>query len=253
VAVGPSKSAGKLKPDGSLGDNNEGSLSSGKALSVRGLHKGYSTALGHLPVLRGVDLDCDPGDTVAVIGASGVGKSTLLHVLGALDQPDLGHVWVAGQDPFVLPEAERALLRNRSIGFVFQFHHLLPEFTAAENVALPLWIAGRTEAAGLAEAAALLADLGLGERQGARPDELSGGERQRVAIARALVTRPVLLLADEPTGNLDGETADVVYNKLVELTRERGTVLVVATHDLELAARTDRVYRLRQGCLEPKP
>jgi lipoprotein-releasing system ATP-binding protein len=136
---------------------------------------------------------------------------------------------------------------------VFQFHHLLPEFTAAENVAMPLWIAGVTEGAGLAEATTLLQALGLAKRASARPDELSGGERQRVAIARALVTRPVLLLADEPTGNLDGETADVVYTMLVDLTRERGTVLVVATHNLELAARADRVYRLRQGRLEPKP
>ena len=227
-------------------------MSSAKALQVRDLHKGYSTPQGPLSVLRGVELECVPGDTVAVIGASGVGKSTLLHVLGALDQPDRGEVLVAGQDPFTLPEAERAVLRNRSIGFVFQFHHLLPEFSAAENVALPLWIGGQSEAEGLKAAADLLGALGLAERASARPDELSGGERQRVAIARALVTRPVLLLADEPTGNLDGETAEVVYNKLVELTRERGTVLVVATHDLDLAARTDRVYRLRQGRLEPK-
>jgi len=226
-------------------------LSTGQALCVRGLHKGYSTPQGHLAVLRGVDLECEPGDTVAVIGASGVGKSTLLHVLGALDAPDVGQVQVAGCDPFVLSEPDRARLRNRSIGFVFQFHHLLPEFTAAENAALPLWIAGQSEADGLSVAVSLLSDLGLSERTTARPDELSGGERQRVAIARALVTRPVVLLADEPTGNLDGETAEVVYSKLVELTRDRGTVLVVATHDLELAARADRVYRLKQGLLEP--
>lgn len=226
-------------------------MSTGEALRVRGLHKGYSTPQGHLSVLRGVDLDCEPGDTVAVIGASGVGKSTLLHVLGALDAPDEGQVQVAGSDPFVLAEPERARLRNRSIGFVFQFHHLLPEFTAAENAALPLWIAGQSESEGLREAESLLSDLGLADRTAARPDELSGGERQRVAIARALVTRPVLLLADEPTGNLDGETAEVVYSKLVDLTRDRGTVLVVATHDLELAGRADRVYRLKQGLLAP--
>ena len=226
-------------------------MSTGEALRVRGLHKGYSTPQGRLSVLKGVDLDCEPGDTVAVIGASGVGKSTLLHVLGALDAPDEGQVQVAGCDPFMLSEPERAQLRNRSIGFVFQFHHLLPEFTAAENAALPLWIAGQSESEGLSEAESLLSDLGLAERTSARPDELSGGERQRVAIARALVTRPVLLLADEPTGNLDGETADVVYSKLVDLTRDRGTVLVVATHDLELAGRADRVYRLKQGLLAP--
>ena len=228
-------------------------MNGGPALQVRNLHKGYRTPQGELSVLRGVDLECQPGETVAVIGASGVGKSTLLHVLGALDQPDEGQIRVAGQDPFALSEADRALLRNRSIGFVFQFHHLLPEFTAAENVALPLWVAGSQEAPGLLVATELLGSLGLSERATARPDELSGGERQRVAIARALVTRPVLLLADEPTGNLDGETAGIVYNKLMELTRERGTVLVVATHDLELAERTDRVYRLRHGRLEPKP
>lgn len=244
------KSTGKLKPGAKLGDNKEGYPGAGVALCVRGLHKGYSTPHGSLSVLRGVDLDCNPGDTVAVIGASGVGKSTLLHVLGALDTPDEGQVLVGGSDPFKLSEPERALLRNRSIGFVFQFHHLLPEFTSAENVALPLWIAGQSEAEGLKQAVSLLGDLGLAERALSRPDELSGGERQRVAIARALVTRPVLLLADEPTGNLDGDTAAVVYSKLVELTRERGTVLVVATHDLELAARADRVFRLRQGRLE---
>lgn len=246
-------SAGKLNLDGGLGDNRDGSVRPEFALWVRDLHKGYDTPQGILPVLKGVDLECRPGDTVAVIGASGVGKSTLLHVLGALDEPDSGEVRVAGRDPFALPEADRAQLRNRSIGFVFQFHHLLPEFSAAENVALPLWIAGCDQAAGLLEATALLFALGLSERATARPDELSGGERQRVAIARALVTRPVLLLADEPTGNLDGETADVVYNKLVDLTRERGTVLIVATHDLELAARTHRVYRLKHGRLEPRP
>jgi lipoprotein-releasing system ATP-binding protein len=246
-------SLGKLKRDGGLIDNRSGSLSTEPALWVRDLHKGYGTPQGVLQVLKGVDLECRPGESVAVIGASGVGKSTLLHLLGALDRPDSGEVRVAGRDPFALGESERALLRNRSIGFVFQFHHLLPEFTAAENVALPLWIAGQEQAPGLSEATSLLVELGLADRARARPDELSGGERQRLAIARALVTRPAVLLADEPTGNLDGETAGRVYNKLVELTQRRRAVLVVATHDLELAARTDRVFRLRQGRLLPSP
>jgi lipoprotein-releasing system ATP-binding protein len=232
-----------------LGDNKEESLAAGPAVVVRALHKGYVTPGGKLDVLTGVDLECRSGETVAIIGASGVGKSTLLHVMGALDEPDSGEVRIGGDDPFALSDPQRALLRNGRIGFVFQFHHLLPEFTAAENVALPLWIAGVEESQARRVAEQLLGDLGLGDRTDSRPDELSGGERQRVAIARAVVARPSVLLADEPTGNLDGETALAVYTRMMELTRDRGAALVVATHDLELAGRADRVYRLKQGRL----
>jgi len=241
----------KLNSERHLGDNREWSLAAGPAVAVRALHKGYVTPAGKLDVLLGVDLECQRGETVAIIGASGVGKSTLLHVLGALDEPDSGDVRIEGDDPFALTDPERALLRNGRIGFVFQFHHLLPEFTAAENVALPLWIAGAAESEARQEAEQLLGDLGLSDRTDSRPDELSGGERQRVAIARAVVARPSVMLADEPTGNLDGETAFAVYTRMMELTRSRGAALIVATHDLELAGRTDRVYRLKQGRLEP--
>ena len=188
---------------------------------------------------------------MAIVGASGVGKSTLLHVIGALDVPDQGEIRVAGVDPFALDEADRARLRNREIGFVFQFHHLLKEFSASENVALPLWVSGTAREEAMDRADTLLRELGLAHRSGARPDELSGGERQRVAIARATITEPSLLLADEPTGDLDRESARMVYDKLMEQTRSRNTTLVVATHDLELAALTDRVLRLIDGKLEP--
>jgi len=241
----------KLKTEQNLGDILSGAPEETISLSARALHKSYPSPAGRLRVLKGVDLECRRGETVAVVGASGVGKSTLLHVLGALDPPDSGSVRVAGEDPFALDEPARARHRNRKIGFVFQFHHLMPEFTAAENVALPLWIAGRERREGLEEAESLLADLGLSERAAARPDELSGGERQRVAVARALVTGPVVILGDEPSGNLDGETAVMVYERMIELTRKQGTALIVATHDMELAARTDRVLRLRDGRLHP--
>lgn len=221
------------------------------ALQVKGLHKGYPGPTSRLEVLVQLDLECGQGDSVAIVGASGVGKSTLLHVIGALDEPDQGEIRVAGVDPFALNEADRARLRNREIGFVFQFHHLLKEFSASENVALPLWVSGTAREEATDRADTLLRELGLAHRSGARPDELSGGERQRVAIARATITEPSLLLADEPTGDLDRESARLVYDKLMEQTRSRNTTLVVATHDLELAARTDRVLRLIDGKLEP--
>lgn len=239
----------KLKTERKLGDILNGVQEVAISLSARALHKSYGTASERLHVLRGVDLECSRGETVAVVGASGVGKSTLLHVLGALDEPDSGTVQVSGEDPFTLDESARARHRNQRIGFVFQFHHLMPEFTAAENIALPLWVAGHERREGLAVAESLLGDLGLADRRTARPDELSGGERQRVAIARALVTEPVVVLADEPTGNLDRETAVMVYERMMELTRNLGTALIVATHDMELAACTDRVLRLRDGRL----
>lgn len=221
------------------------------ALQVKGLHKGYPGPTSRLEVLVQLDLECGQGDSVAIVGASGVGKSTLLHVIGALDEPDQGEIRVAGVDPFALNEADRARLRNREIGFVFQFHHLLKEFSASENVALPLWVSGTAREEATDRADTLLRELGLAHRSGARPDELSGGERQRVAIARATITEPSLLLADEPTGDLDRESARLVYDKLMEQTRSRNTTLVVATHDLELAARTDRILRLIDGKLEP--
>jgi lipoprotein-releasing system ATP-binding protein len=222
------------------------------ALEVRALHKSYSTPNGSLAVLQGVDLQVAPGEAVAIIGASGVGKSTLLHVLGALDTPDSGEVLVAGENPFAVDEDRRALLRNRKIGFVFQFHHLLPEFSAVENVALPLWVGKWDQAEALATAHQVLDDLEMEPRAWARPDTLSGGERQRVALARALVSSPALLLADEPTGNLDAATARMVYGRMVALARERSAALVVATHDMELAVQADRIMRLREGKLSPE-
>lgn len=221
------------------------------ALQVKGLHKGYPGPTSRLEVLIQLDFECEQGESVAIVGASGVGKSTLLHVIGALDVPDQGEIRVAGVDPFALDEADRARLRNREIGFVFQFHHLLKEFSASENVALPLWVSGTAREEATDRADTLLKELGLAHRSGSRPDELSGGERQRVAIARATITEPSLLLADEPTGDLDRESARMVYDKLMEQTRSRSTTLVVATHDLELAAQTDRVLRLIDGKLEP--
>jgi lipoprotein-releasing system ATP-binding protein len=222
------------------------------ALEARALHKSYATADGALAVLRGVDLEVAPGESVAIIGASGVGKSTLLHILGALDTPDSGTVLVAGENPFAVDDDRRATLRNRRIGFVFQFHHLLPEFSAVENVALPLWVGRQNPSEAVGQARRLLDALGLGPRIQARPDTLSGGERQRVALARALVAEPTLLLADEPTGNLDAATARMVYERMVALARERRTALVVATHDMDLAVQADRVLRLREGRLSPE-
>lgn len=243
---------GKLNFGSELGDIlNEGAPRT-PALEVRALHKSYATPSGPLIVLSGVDMEVAPGEAVAVIGASGVGKSTLLHVLGALDTPDSGQVLVAGEDPFAVDEDRRAILRNRKVGFVFQFHHLLPEFSAVENVALPLWVGKRDQAEALALARQVLNDLGMEPRAWARPDTLSGGERQRVALARALVSRPALLLADEPTGNLDAATARMVYERMVALARERNTALVVATHDMELAVQADRILRLREGRLGPE-
>jgi lipoprotein-releasing system ATP-binding protein len=243
---------GKLNFGSELGDILNEEAAKPLALEVRGLHKSYSTPNGPLAVLCGVDLEVAPGCAVAIIGASGVGKSTLLHVLGALDTPDSGQVLVAGEDPFAVDEDRRALLRNRKIGFVFQFHHLLPEFSAVENVALPLWVGKWDQAEALAVAHRVLDDLGMEPRAWARPETLSGGERQRVALARALVSSPALILADEPTGNLDAATARMVYERMVALARERQTALVVATHDMELAVQADFVLRLREGRLSPE-
>ncbi len=220
-------------------------------VEARGLVKGYRTPAGYVPVLQGLDLDLAGGEMLAVVGASGVGKSTLLHVLGTLDRPESGQLAFEGRDLLTLPERGLREFRNRSLGFVFQFHHLLPEFSALENVMMPLLVARRPEALARQTAAALLDELGLSPRAGHRPSALSGGEQQRVAVARALALGPRLLLADEPSGNLDRETGGRLHELLRRLNRERGLAVVVVTHNDALAGLCDRVLRLAAGRLEP--
>ena len=218
-------------------------------LSCEGLAKTYNEGGLNTRVFEGLSLEVRAGETIAIVGASGAGKSTLLHLLGGLDRASAGEVWVAGERMSSLSDADRGRLRNRALGFVYQFHHLLPEFTAVENVMMPLMIAGagRTEAE--ARAAELLGRVGLEQRLMHKPGELSGGERQRCAVARALVTRPACVLGDEPTGNLDARTAAAVFELMKELNREIGTALVLVTHDRELAARLDRRLELFEGRL----
>ena len=220
-------------------------------LECHGLCRSFSEAGHELQVLRDVELTITAGERIAVVGASGSGKTTLLQLLGGLDRPSAGDVLVTGQSMNALGNTERGLLRNRAIGFVYQFHHLLPEFTAVENVAMPLLIRGTEPAAAESQARELLDAVGLGERLSHKPAQLSGGERQRAAVARALITRPAVVLADEPTGNLDGPTGERVFQLMLDLNRRFSTSLVVVTHEPQLAARMDRVLVLKDGHLWP--
>jgi len=216
-------------------------------LELRDVRRIYRSEGGELPVLRGANLQLRGGEIVALVAPSGAGKSTLLHLAGLLEKPDGGAVLVQGRDAGTLPDASRTAIRRDTIGFVYQFHHLLAEFTALENVVLPQMIAGTARSAARARAMMLLESFGLGPRAGHRPGKLSGGEQQRVAIARALANAPKVLLADEPTGNLDVRTAGVVFEELLATVRREGVAALIATHNPELAARMDRTVTLRDG------
>ena len=214
---------------------------------VKDLHKSFPMGEQTLTVLRGIDLTIERGELIAVVGASGAGKSTLLHILGLLDRPSKGTVCFEGQDLFQLSEAAQAEFRNRRIGFVFQFHHLLPEFTALENACMPALIQRREPEEVRQEAIGLLKDVGLGPRLQHKPGELSGGEQQRVAVARALLQKPDLVLADEPTGNLDTHTGDALFALMRELNKARGTTFVIVTHNDKLSAQADRILHMQDG------
>jgi lipoprotein-releasing system ATP-binding protein len=221
-------------------------------LAIRGLERSYETGAGPLPVLKGVDLTVQPGEIVGLIGPSGSGKSSLLHSAGLLERPNAGEIRILGTDCSGLDDRARSRIRLATIGFVYQFHHLLPEFSALDNVALPQMIAGKSRTAAQDRARDLLTELGLGARLTHQPAQLSGGEQQRVAVARALANSPRLLLADEPTGNLDPHTSEAVFGSLYQLVRRTGVAAVIATHNLDLARHMDRVFALRDGHLEPQ-
>ena len=224
-------------------------MSDSIALACSRLKKTFSEGDLHVEVLKGVDLEVNKGSCIGVVGSSGSGKSTLLHLLGGLDKPTSGEVTVSGSNLSALSELEIGRLRNRKLGFVYQFHHLLPEFTALENVALPLLVRGEAPETAQDAAAEILAETGLQDRMGHKPGELSGGERQRAAIARALVTKPQCILADEPTGNLDEQTAARVFSVMMELNKAYGVSLIMVTHNMSLSNRLDQVYELSEGVL----
>ena len=224
-------------------------MTTAQILHCQNLSKTYTEGPNDVSVLTKVNLDVEVGERIAIIGSSGSGKSTLLHLLGGLDLPSEGSVWVDGQELSKMSDKQRGDIRNDYLGFVYQFHHLLPEFTAVDNVAMPLLIRGEDAKVARAKAKEILADMGLGDRLDHRPVELSGGERQRAAIARALVTEPKIVLADEPTGNLDEKTADAVFSMMMDLNQRVGTALIMVTHDTKLASKMDKIYHLELGQL----
>ena len=219
-------------------------------LEVKELRKSFGSGASRVDVLKGINLAVEPGETIALVGASGAGKSTLLHIMGALDRPTTGEILFKGKDIFQLSDASLASFRNHSVGFVFQFHHLLPEFSALENAMMPAIISGMNRGEAEALAVELLRDVGLGHRLSHKPGELSGGEQQRVAIARALIQSPPLLLADEPTGNLDTRTSEEVHSLLSEIHEKKGITLVIVTHNENLASRMGKIIRLVDGNIQ---